>query len=335
MTNPDRSFNIQDVKGMLPGIAVSVTAIIVLVLVTDVNKAVDALRMADYRYLPLSLAAFLGTLMTRSLAWRAILQEKITFSKAFFTINEGYLLNNILPFRLGELGRAFLLSRTAGMSFWEVLSTILMERIFDVAIMAGLLLGTLPFVFGAEWAQQAAIVAGLMVLLGMVVLHLLARNQEMVINLFEKISVRWPKIASFGREKIEAFFDGLTALTDARRFGRVLGLMLLTWILNISWYFILLKAFLPHADFFWAATSVGIASLGVSVPSSPAYVGVLEAAMIGALALFQVDASTALAFAITSHALYFVVTVSLGAFGLARDGESLSHVYRQVRKKEN
>jgi len=87
-------------------------------------------------------------------------------------------LNNLLPFRLGEVGRAFLLSRKAGLGFWQVLSTIVIERILDLSMAVGLLFSTLPFVVGATWAREAAFLVGGMVILGLVVLYILARSRE-------------------------------------------------------------------------------------------------------------------------------------------------------------
>ena len=59
----------------------------------------------------------------------------------------------LLPFRLGEIGRALILSFKASLRFMFVFSTILIERAIDVAISAGLILVTLPFVVGASWAR--------------------------------------------------------------------------------------------------------------------------------------------------------------------------------------
>src|SRR4030042_1001940 len=79
-------------------------------------------------------------------AWRRLLQDKVTRRQTFFTINEGYLLNNFLPLRLGEVGRAYLLGQNSGLGFWRVLSSILLERGLDVLLTVAMLLGALPFV---------------------------------------------------------------------------------------------------------------------------------------------------------------------------------------------
>jgi uncharacterized protein (TIRG00374 family) len=280
-----------------------------------------------------AVVVFVLSVVVRGMAWRTILQEQVSFTEAFLTINEGYLLNNILPFRLGEIGRAFLMARKSGLSFWEVLTTIVVERIFDVALMAGVILSSLPFVLGAAWARQAALIAAALVLVGFAVLYLLARNQDWAMNLFDKLGARWPRLVEFGRSKLESFFAGLATLREFSRFLCVLGWMLSVWLLTIGWYFMAMLAFMPQATLLWATFSVGITALGVSAPSSPAFVGVLEASIVGALSLFGVDASLALAYAITAHSIYFLVTVSLGIFGLARDGESLGRLYSQIRRK--
>ena len=125
-------------KQMLPGLVISVGALAILLYLVDIEAVKDAIKLADYRYIPLTILIFFGTVTTRSIAWRIILQEKISLKKAFFTENEGYLLNNVLPFRLGEIGRAFLLGQTTPLSFWEVLSTIMVERIFTPALTGSL-----------------------------------------------------------------------------------------------------------------------------------------------------------------------------------------------------
>jgi hypothetical protein len=326
-----KAFSWKDLSRMLPGLLVSLLALAAVFYFADLEAVGEALRLVDYRALVLVVALFLGTMMALGVAWRTILQEKVTWRKAFLTLNEGYLLNNVLPFRLGEFGRAFLLRSTANLSFWEVLSTIVVERVFDVALMTALLLGSLPFVIGLDWARQAAIGAGIIVVVGFAALFVLARNRQWTLNTFARLTARWPKLADFGKEKLNFFLDGLATLGSAGRFGKVLVWMLVTWAFNVSWYFVLLRAFFPQADILWALFLVGVSSLGVAVPSSPAYVGVLEAAIVGALSLFSIDASSALAYALMAHGIYFVITVAIGAFALAQDGASLVDLYRQIR----
>lgn len=334
MTENEQTNFWKDFRRMLPGLLISVVAIAILLYFVDLDNVKQAWKETDYRLVPVAAAILVLSMLARSVAWRTILQEQISVGKSFFTINEGYLLNTVLPFRLGELGRAMLLSTTAGLSFWEILATIVVERIFDVALMAGLLLATIPFVIGADWALQAAVTAAVLVVVGFVVLYLVTRNQEWTMRTFEKLFGRWPKLVEFGRDKLESIFAGFTALTDIRRFLRVFLWMLLSWTFNLTWYYIVLLAFIPGARFLWAAFTVGMTGLGVSIPSSPGFIGVLEGAIVFGLTIFGVDESTAFAYAILSHAIYLAITTVFGIFGLVRDGQSLGQLYLSLRNRK-
>ncbi len=313
------------------GVLVSLAAILVLLLAVDEREVAEQLRRADYRYLPLVILLFFAALFTRALGWRTILQEKISLGRAFWTLNEGFLLNNVLPFRLGEVGRAFLLNQTAGLSFWEVLPTIFIERSFDLGITAVMLLASLPYVVGGGQNKQVAFIAGGLVLLGLAALFLVARNQSRVLATFEKLAARWPRLLEFGRAKIPLFLDGLSALTDLGRFLRVVFWLLLTWILTVGWFYVLLIAFIPQAELLWVFFGLGVMAMGVSVPSSPGQLGVFELVWSGALVLLGVDESLAAAYAIVAHAVFIGFTVVLGAYALARDGQSLGQLYRRVQ----
>jgi hypothetical protein len=312
-------------------LAVSAVSLGLVLYFADLSKLGEALRLADYRFVLLAMLLTFTWLGVRGLVWRTLLQDKVGYSAVFWTLNEGYLLNNLLPFRLGEVGRAFLLSRKSRLEFWQVLSTIVIERILDLALAVGLLFSTLPFVVGATWAREAALLVGGAVFLGLAVLYLLARNRERALRQFDHLGQRWPWLARLGGKAVASFFDGLSVLTDGLRFLRAVGWMLVNWLVAIGQYAMMVNAFFPDARLLWAVFSLGVAALGIAAPSSPGAVGVLELSIVGALSLFGLDASTALALAITIHVVQYLITGVLGAYALARDGESLIGLYRRVR----
>ncbi len=315
----------------MPGLAVSAISLGIVLYFADLRKLSEALRLANYRLMLLAIPVTLTWLGVRGLVWRTLLQDKASYSAVFWTLNEGYLLNNLLPFRLGEVGRGFLLSRKSPLEFWQVLSTIVIERILDLAMAVGLLLSTLPFVVGATWARQASLAVGGAVILGLAVLYILARNRRRAQSLFERLGQRWPWMLRLGGRAVTSFLSGLSVLTDGFRFLRAVGWMIVNWLVAIFQYYVLVHAFFPDARLLWAAFSLGVAALGIAAPSSPGALGVLELSIVGALSLFGLDPSTALALAITTHIVQYLVTGALGAYALARDGESLIGLYRRVR----
>jgi len=316
---------------ILPGLIISVVSLVIVLYFVDFHQLLEALRLANYGYVALFFFVSVLWLLVRTIVWRTLLQEKATSSQVFLTLNEGYLLNNILPFRLGEVGRSFLLGRKAKLQFLQVFSTIVIERSLDVAMAAGLLLGSLPFVVGASWSLQAAILAASLVLIGLGFLYLLARNQDWAINQFEKFAKRWPILLKVGSRQLDAFLTGLAALTDGQRFLRVIALMILNWIIAVTQYYVLILAYFPNAKMLWAVFSLGVMALGIAAPSSPGALGVLELSIVGALSLFGLNHSTSLAVAITAHLANYLITGVIGAFALFRDGLTLSGLYKDVR----
>lgn len=315
------------------GVVISAVALWVILRNVDLEQTYSAMEAMDKRYFIPALFLFLCTILARSAAWRTILGNQISLRKAFFTENQGYFLNNVLPFRLGEVGRAVVLSLTTRLSFWEGFSTIIIERFFDMAIMAGLLLVSLAFISGAEWALNASWMVGGLVITGFLVLYIAAHSPEKAEKVFNFLTSRWPRLQSWGAEKLKLFLQGLATLREPKRFLLVVVLLSATWLFNISWYYVLLRAFVPEAKFLWAAFSVGVASLGVAVPSTPGYIGVYEFATVSALALFAIPESDAFAYALVSHALYLTVTIILGLVGFSLETISIKDIFKRAQEK--
>ena len=326
VTKPKR-----DWKRILPGILISALSLVILFYFIDIQRLIAVLQKADFLIIFLFVFSTLIWLLIRSKVWRTLLQEKATLSQVFFTLNEGYLLNNILPFRLGEVARAFLMSRKAGLKFFEVLSTIIVERSLDITFAVGMLLISLPFAIGASWAKQASFAASLMIVVVLAVLYVLARNQEWAIGMFERITRRWPSAQSKISPQLSAFFTGLAVFREGKRFLRTILWMTLNWLLSIGQYYLLIRAFTPAVKLHWIPFTLGAVSLGAAAPSSPGAVGVLELSMVGALAVFGLDGAIALAAALTAHLFSYLITGVIGIFALARDGLTLSGLYKNLQ----
>jgi uncharacterized protein (TIRG00374 family) len=317
---------------ILPGLLISLVALIVIFLFVDWQDLLKALTQAEYKYLLLGIPVYLIAYGFRALAWQTLLNKDVGFKRVFLTMQAGYLLNNLLPFRLGELGRALLLGRT-GLGFWRVFSTILIERAFDMILAAGLLLSTIPFVLKSPRSKDVSFVVVGVVIIGLLALHLLARNQTWAITQYRKLSSHWSLLARFGVQRLQAFFDGLITLIQFPRFLQVLILMFISWGLAIVYHFLTLLAFDPSAKIIWGAFGMATASLGVALPSSPSYVGVFEAAWVAALAMFQVSMSTALAYALILHVIHILISCIFGIYALSSEGETINQLYMEIRNQ--
>ncbi len=318
----------------LPGVLFSLAAIAAILYFVDLQDFVEAIRSANYWLILVGFVFSLIWLLVRGLVWRTLLRRKASYRDTFLTVCEGYLLNNFLPLRLGEIGRAFLLGRKANLPFMEVLSTIIIERLMDFAFAAGIMLSAVPYVVGASGAANIAIIIGVLVVAGLVTLVILARNQDWALGFYDRLTARWPGFQKQGREFLVSLFSGLSILADGWLFARVLLLMILNWSISIISSFILLRAFFPQATLVWSLFTLGAQAFGNAIPSLPGAVGTFEAAVGGAIVLLGGNKSTALAAALVAHLSGYFFTGIFGLFSLSNEGQTVMGVYRQLKGRK-
>src|SRR5512142_3554270 len=119
---------LKDAKRWLPGALISIVLIGAILYFVDIPKVIAAIRSANYAILAAAVVFSFAWMLVRAIAWRTLLRDRAPYRDVLLSLGEGYLLNNILPVRLGELGRAFMLSRKTGLPFAEILPTVIIER---------------------------------------------------------------------------------------------------------------------------------------------------------------------------------------------------------------
>ncbi len=129
---------------------VSGLAIWMLARQIDGQAFLAALRSLNALQIALIIACFTAGLFVRGLVCWIILGKEFSFSEAFWAMNVGYLLNSILPLRLGEVGRAVLLVRhgRGRRNYPEVFAAIVTERMMDLMVGSLFFLATLPLMVG-------------------------------------------------------------------------------------------------------------------------------------------------------------------------------------------
>jgi uncharacterized protein (TIRG00374 family) len=278
-----------------------------------------------------AIAFYLAGIFFRALTWRTLLQNQAPLGRVFLTLNEGYLLNNLFPFRLGEVGRAMLLGQASHLSAFYVVSTIAIERAYDLAIAAGLLLITIPLVLGIESSRAIAIAVASAVSVGLFTMYVLARSRERLRERLEKFGTS----KRFYHERIlpwlDSFLAGLGVLTRVDRFLFSILLILISWLCGSIEIFLLMVSFGVIAPAWWTGFALGVVSLGIALPAAPANLGVYEAAMVGAFTLLGLRTAQALAIAIGAHLIHILFTGIIGAVGLFQDGQSITGIYLRLR----
>ena len=322
----------KDIRRWLPGAIVSILLIALILYYVDFAAVVRAIAHANLAILLLAFATGFIWMLVRAQVWRTLLRNRASYSAVFWTVGEGYLLNNFLPFRLGEVGRAYLISRKSEVKFMEAIPTIIIERAMDLGYSAIILLAALPYVVGAGGAQRIGYVIGAVIIVAFVILYLLARYNQWALDVFHKLSARWPTLQKMGGTFLEQFLTGLAVLTDGWLFLRFLFWMTLNWAVAIVSYFLMIRAFFPQAQVIWGMFGLGAAAFGGAIPSLPGAVGTFEGAFGGAITLLTGDQSTALAVALTGRLYNYLNSGLIGGIGLLRDGQTLSGIYGELKK---
>jgi uncharacterized protein (TIRG00374 family) len=322
-------------RRLLPSALISILLIAAILYFVDFQTMWESIKNANYGILAGSAVLSFVWMAGRAKVWQTLLRDKPKYTDVLFAASEGYLLNNFLPFRLGEFGRAFLLSRKSGMAFSEILPTIVIERVVDLVFSAALLLVGLTYVTESQGSERIGYVIGGVMIVGLAAMYVLARNRQWALDVFHKLSARWSSLQKHGGKFLESFLTGLAVLTDGWLFLRFLFWMALDWLVALVAYYLIMLAFFPQAQFNWVYFVLGAAAFGGAIPALPGGVGTFEGAVSAALYLFTKDQSTSLAVALTARLYNYLNSGVLGTIGLMREGQTLSGVYKQLMNLRN
>lgn len=321
----------------LPGVLISLVAlgaVFFLINFQDQDAKID-FSIIRPETMAAAVVLTLLSLLSKTMLWRTLLHNKPSVGKTFLIINEGYLLNNLLPLKAGELGRAVFMGKATGLGTLHVLSTIVIERAFDVAVAAGLFLATFPRVLGVEDANQTlAIISLAGVGAVFALLYVMARYQVQVKNIVERLGEGVPFIKKFLAPKMESLLRGLSVLTDGRQFLMSIFWVAVTWAIWVAVYYVVLLSLNPEAPLWWGVFVDSFLALGAAVPSAPAGLGVYEASLVGALSFFGISVSVGLSYALAMHLLQFIVTGVFGLAGLIKEGRSFSAIFAVLEQQD-
>lgn len=311
-------------------LVISVTAIWLVLRDIEFSQFVDNLSQIGFSTYLLASAAFFASYFFRVLCWYLLLGRKVSYKDAFFTMGAGYLLNNLFPFRLGEIGRAVLLDDPKGPTALEVLSSVLVERILDVFLAAVFVLTMLPRILNAAYDQTLILIAFLLTLIGMVLLFVAVRFQVRIIGWLKNWGKRAEFVKNWVTPKVAQVLEGLSVLNRPGVFLLAFASLAVSWFLAFGENLIVFGSLYSDPPFWWMIFVLSAGAFGAALPSAPAGLGVFEGVMVAAFVLLGVDAELALTHAIVIHALAFLYTNILGLIGLRLRGEALVSLYHRV-----
>jgi uncharacterized protein (TIRG00374 family) len=322
----------------LMGIAVSGLAGYLIVTQINFDLFGRAWATARYGYVLPCIVFLLAGLVTRALRWQTLLSNRLSTRRAFSIMNVAYLLNNVLPLRIGEVARMFLATRAEPpVPVLQSASTIVVERLLDLLAVVMLLAVTLASGPLPEELQTAGLIGGGTALSGFLFLVFLARRKRLADRILGWFVARIPYLTRFHPEqRLEEILRGLEPLTKLSTLAQTMALTVLSWGLSVAAGYILMFAFYDRAS--WAVTCLYIAAaaFAIALPAAPANVGPYELSIL--LALNALDygepASTALAFAVMVHGVNVLVHSITGIVGFIQEGITLEQLSQGVREMQ-
>lgn len=281
------------------GILVSVFFVYLAVRQVDLSKSLRALETIRPGWLVTATFVYLSSFPVRGLRWRLILRVQRVFplGELMAAVFVGYMANNVLPARAGEVYRAHFLGRRAGISRSGVAASIVVERTFDGLMLAGAILFVFVVFPAEDYLGATALVTGLIFLA-------LAAG-----ILFYVLKADASRRAGHGlellpgtiRKRLGSFLKGIRGISTARELTEACAYTVVIWVLDGCAVALVVAAFgitLPPLGY---VLVFALVALSTTLPSGPGFVGPFQYAFVLSLGSFAVSRETALAVSVVAQ----------------------------------
>jgi hypothetical protein len=298
------------------GLAITLVSAAVLVFAVDWSKVSEVLRGANLKYVVLAVAFLLISTASKTVRWRLLLPDSTVVSvpRLYRIVHVSYLLNNVVPARLGDVARVSMTTHLRGLRVGHVVSSLLTERVTDIVTLLVCFAAVSPFLplpdeylrwLHLAWWTLGSLAA---IVIAAAAFHRPIARLTTVSRMFERLP-----LPGWARDEAESFRDGWRQLFVRTHVLRIWSWSGLAWLGAFAINYMLMKALDIEAPLTVAVLLTCTTNLAMLVPSSPSYVGVFHAAATISLLPFDVSASRALSFAILAHLVNVVPVSILGA----------------------
>lgn len=311
----------------LLGVIISIVFLVLAFKNVDIENVLAILNDMNVSLLAIPVMfVFLG-LLQRALRWRSILEpirrEKV--GNIFSVMMIGYLGNNVLPARMGEVLRIYALGKNYGFSNSQTFATIVLEKVFDVMILLlffGIVLLYAPF---PSYIKKGGAVIGFMLICAVSVLYLIAHRKKDASR--DRAGLLMPKkvIVKVG-EFLDNFQVGLEILKKRKDLFTVIIYSFSIWICEFVFVYLVMDLFDLNVGYLAAVFLTVMLNIGMLIPSSPGYIGTYQIICITALAPFGVQKEVALSVSIILQIITLAITTIIGFSCLWRENMRLTQI---------
>jgi len=327
-------------KRYIIGILISLIFLYFAVSSEDVkiDQFIKAIKEAKYLYLLPTLFLVISMFLCRAYRWKFLISpvKTMRFKRLFSALMIGTMANNVLPFRIGEIVRAFVIGKTEGVSRSASFASIVVERVIDVFtifIIAAIVLffyktptGTIPIPF-----KEIGLVICVFIFLFFIITIFLIKKTSKTLKILKKILSPLPlKYSEKLIQIAESFIEGLKIVKKKEYYFIISLTSILIWLLFVFEVYVLFLAFsLPtehNIPFMASFIIVIVVTFAIMIPSSPGFIGTFHLICQKGLVLFSIPESTALAYAVILHALSFLPTLLIGLIFFWKENFTFSQI---------
>lgn len=321
------SSNLGTALRLLLAVAVSAACLYFATRGVDWEAVLAALADARWPWVGFVVLVSLLSHVVRAERWRVLLRPvmQAPYWPALSATYVGFGASMVLPLRLGELVRPALFGRRTGVGLPAALSSVVVERIFDMLfVMFCFVLVALTYEELTAYRPAAWAFAGLLVA-GSVLLMVLARRRSWADAVVAVVATRLP--AAFGqrlRSVAGSLLDGMGGVGHGPTLAAVVAYSALLWGLITLTYlgsFLALGIEVPLVSA--SLATVVVVAFFVFLPQAPGFVGTWQAGCVLALGLFGVPRELAVSYSFLTWAVQMVVNIGAGAACVAFDDISL------------
>lgn len=303
----------------LLGIAVSVVAIALVLSTVDFGRTLEVLGRAQPAWIAVATACIAIDVVIRAVRWRRLLApiRDVAFRRVLSYLLVGYLANNLLPARLGELVRSHYLGDREGMSRTTTLGTVVVERVVDTAVVTAIAAFAILVLNIRGVVTNAVVIGGAILALLVVLLAVgVAAHRLPGAAAAARWIGRWPRLGrAAGRLR-----GGLAVAGRPRTLVEALILSAAAWGATLLAFAAAGQAVGVELRIGEAALLASGVALASAIPAGPGYLGTYEYAAVKIAEALGRPAEPAFALALLVHATILVVTSVGGLVALSRLG---------------
>lgn len=301
------------------GLVISAVFIGLLFFRTDPGRVLAALRGANYWWVAPAVVVYFVSVWVRAVRYRFILRSVRDVSSAdlFPILIIGYMANNLLPARVGELVRAYVLSERHQVAKMAALGTVAVERLFDGLTLLGFLAVTVLLLGGGSMLTDLTLVAVAIFAVALAVFVVALAAPDTTERLVARASRLLPqRFRNRAYDLVCSFVEGLRSLRHPGAFAWVTGASLAAWLIEAVVYMLVGYAFGLRIGFGYYIMAVGAGNLAITAPSSQGGIGPFEFFVKQVLIGAAVAESVAAAYAFAVHAVILIPATALGLYYL-------------------